>query len=241
MIRLIALLSALGVLAACTNPNDLDKDVVPLGDFAMGHNVVVAPNLTKGPASREASKEEWIASMKSAMDERFSRYEGDRLYHLGISVEGYVLAVPGVPLVASPKSALIIKVTVWDDAAGKKLNDKPEQVTIIESISGETMLGSGLTQTKEVQMENLSRNAAKLIQNWMVRQKINEDWFGGRDADRAMKAAARAAAVEDAPEEAGAEAAEADDTSDDDAAAQAAAVQASQIVKEPDVAPATDG
>lgn len=181
MTRWIALVLALVTLSACTNPDDLDRAPVDLGDFALGHNVVVAPNLTKGPASREASKEEWIASMKQAVDERFSRYDGARLYHLGISIEGYVLAVPGVPVVASPKSALILNATLWDDARGVKLNEKPEQITVIESISGETILGSGLTQSKEVQMTNLSRNAAKLIQNWLVREKFKQGWFGGED------------------------------------------------------------
>ncbi len=184
MLRLIALFSLLLTFAACTNPNDLDKAPVPLGDFKLGYNVVVAPNITKGPASRDASKEEWTTAMKKAVDARFSRYDGDKLYHLAISIEGYVLAVPGVPLIASPKSALILNVTAWDDAAGKKLNEKPEQVTVIESFSGETILGSGLTQSKEKQMQNLSRNAAKLIQNWLVRQKYQEDWFGGTAADR---------------------------------------------------------
>ncbi len=200
MLRLIALFSLLLGVVACTNPNDLDKAPVPLGDFKLGYNVVVAPNITKGPASRDASKEEWITAMKKAVDARFSRYDGDKLYHLAISLEGYVLAVPGVPLIASPKSALILNVTAWDDAEGKKLNEKPEQVTVIESFSGETVLGSGLTQSKEKQMQNLSRNAAKLIQNWLVRQKYQEGWFGGTAADRkpakavaAPKAAANAA------------------------------------------------
>lgn len=177
MFRLTALVLALVSLVACTNPDDLDKAPVDLGDFELGHNIVVAPNLTKGPASRDASEEEWIAEMTQAIDERFGRYEGGKLYHLGISIEGYVLAVPGVPIVASPKSALILNVTAWDDAAGKKLNDKPEQVTVIESFSGGTFIGSGLTQSKEVQMRNLSRNAAKLIQNWLVRQKHQQGWF----------------------------------------------------------------
>ncbi|WP_210115042.1 hypothetical protein [Roseovarius aestuariivivens] len=177
MFRRFFLLIAGLALTACTNPNDLDKTPVYLGNFHLGHNVVVAPNLTKGPASREASQEEWIAYMTKAIDERFSRYEGTRLYHLGISIEGYVLAVPGIPLVASPKSALILNVTVWDDAKQAKLNAKPETVTVVESISGNTILGSGVTQSKEVQMKNLSRNAAKLIQNWLVRQNNAEGWF----------------------------------------------------------------
>src|SRR6056297_1941599 len=177
MLRIIALLAAVLTMAACTNPNDLDEKPVDLGDFHLGHNVVVAPNLTKGPASREATEEEWKVAMEKAIDERFSRYDGDRLYHLGISIEGYVLAVPGVPLVASPKSALILNVTVWDDAAGRKLNDDPELVTVLETISPRTVIGSGLTQSKEVQMEHLSRNAAKLIENWLNRQNDNLGWF----------------------------------------------------------------
>jgi len=207
MHRIFAFLMVGLLLAACTNPDDLDKGPVYLGNFSLGHNVVVAPNLTKGPASREASKEEWIEAMKSAVDERFGPQEGDKLYHLGISVEGYVLAIPGVPIVASPKSALILKVTAWDDAAGKKLNEKPEQITVIESFSTNTVLGSGLTQSKELQMRNLSRNAAKLIQNWLVRENSKNGWFEAdgkpRPAseiaaeNRAAKAKAKAAADAD--------------------------------------------
>lgn len=181
LFRVLSLLAVVG-LAACTNPNDLDRAPVDLGDFELGHNVVVAPNLTRGPASREASKDEWIAAMKLAIDERFGRYDGTRFYHFGISVEGYVLAIPGVPLVASPKSALILKITVWDDRSGKKLNVDPEMITVVESISGNTIISSGLTQSKEKQMENLTRNAAKLIQNWLVRQRANEGWFGPGEA-----------------------------------------------------------
>ena len=176
MRRFMALLGLLAV-AACTNANDLDSEPAYLGNFRLGHNVVVAPNLTKGPASRAASQEEWIDAMTRAINERFTRHEGSKLYHLGVSVEGYVLAVPGVPLVASPKSALIINVTVWDDAAGRKLNEKPHLITVMESISGPTIFGSGLTQSKEVQMANLSRNAAKLIENWLNRQNDELGWF----------------------------------------------------------------
>ena len=193
MLRFIALLAAGLMLAACTNPNDLDEKPAYLGDFHLGHNVVVAPNLTKGPVSREASKEEWVEAMTRAIDERFGRYEGDRLYHLGISVEGYVLAIPGIPVVASPKSALILNVTVWDDAKQQKLNEKPEQITVVETLSGSTWVGSGLTQSKQQQMRNLSRNAAKLIQNWLVRENAANDWFeSGEAATGQAQAAVRA-------------------------------------------------
>ena len=177
MFHKLFLMIALGLMAACTNSNDLDKGPVALGNFSLGHNVVVAPNLTKGPVSREASKEEWIASMKDAIDERFGRYEGEKLYHLGISVEGYVLAQPGIPLVASPKSIVIINVTAWDDAAGSKLNEKIKQITVLESLGSGVIVGSGYTLSREEQLQNLSRNAAKEIQNWLVRQNFEHDWF----------------------------------------------------------------
>jgi len=201
MIRLVALLGLLS-LAACAGSTDLDDRLPYMGNFQLGHNVVVAPNLTKGPASREATKEEWIEAMSSAISDRLGRHEGTRLYHLGVSVEGYVLAIPGVPLVASPKSALILNVTAWDDAAGKKLNDKPRMITVVESISGNTILGSGLTQSKEVQMANLSRNAAKLIEGCLNRQNDELGWFedDGRPANEKIGLiSGRPAAEEDAP------------------------------------------
>lgn len=185
MLRFLAPMS-LVLIAACTNPDDLDEEPAYLGDFQLGHAVVVAPKLTKGPASRTATDEEWIEGMTEAMTDRFTRYEGGKLYHLGVSLEGYVLAVPGVPLVFSPKSALILKVTAWDDAAGEKLNETPHMVTVVESVSPATVLGSGLTQSKEVQLENLSLNAAKQIETWLRRQNEALGWFedGGGSAAR---------------------------------------------------------
>ncbi|SDI93313.1 hypothetical protein [Lutimaribacter saemankumensis] len=200
MIRLLALIAGLFALTACTSTNDLRNPPVDLGDFRLSHRVVVAPNLTKGPMSREATVEEWEAAMLGAIGERFDRYDGDKLYHFGISVEGYVLAQPGIPIVLNPKSILIFNVTVWDDAAGKKLNEEPEQITVFESLSGETLLSSGLTQSKEQQLQNLSRNAAKQIQNYLVRMKREKGWFGGANGETGEDATAETAelAVEDA-------------------------------------------
>ena len=182
MFKAFLLLAGLVVMTACTNANDLSEPPVDLGDFQLSHRVVVAPNLTKGPMSREASKDEWEQAMLKAIGERFDRYDGDRLYHFGISVEGYVLAQPGIPIVANPKSILIFNLTVWDDEKAKKLNEEVEQITVFESLSGETLLSSGLTQSREQQIENLSRNAAKMIQNYLVRMNREKGWFGGPGA-----------------------------------------------------------
>ena len=113
---LTALALSLAVLAGC-GANDLDEPPAPLGNFALGLNVVVADNMQKVPISRDATVDEWEAAMKKAIDERFGRYEGTKLYNFGISVDAYALAPPGIPLIASPKSALVVTVTIWDDAA----------------------------------------------------------------------------------------------------------------------------
>ena len=184
MRRFLVLLGLCGTLAACGTAADLDEAPVPLGDFRLGHTVVVAPNLTRGPLSREADEEEWTAAVRAAVEDRFGRYAGPSYYHFGISVEGYVLAQPGLPVVASPRSALILRLTVWDDAAGEKLNPEPRTVTVTEAPSPQTVIGSGLTQDRETQMENLAISAAKEIERWLVRQNRWEGWFGGRAANR---------------------------------------------------------
>ncbi|WP_299780986.1 hypothetical protein [uncultured Roseobacter sp.] len=178
MIRRIGLLMAGLALAACTGAKDLDAPLVPLGDFSLGHNVVVAPKVqTTAAVSREVPKEELVASLQSAIAERFDRYEGTKDYHFGVSIEGYVLAKRGVPVVAAPKSAMIIRLTVWDDARGVKLNEEPEQLTVLETLDGESIVGTGWSQSAETQLLNLSRNTAQAIENYLVKMKAEEGWF----------------------------------------------------------------
>lgn len=174
----IALL-ALVTLVSCGDGRDLDEPPAPLGDFKLGHSIVIAPNLVKGPLSREGTKEQWIEAMDKALEDRFRRYDGEdkKLYHFGVSVEGYVLAQVGVPLVLQPKSVLIFRVTVWDDAKGIKLNEEPHEITVLEAISANTVAGSGLTQTAEEQMQNLVIKGAKQLEVWLGVQQKRYDWF----------------------------------------------------------------
>jgi hypothetical protein len=172
--RLTALgLSAL-LLAGCAG-SDLAEPPVPLGDFRLGLNVIVADNVQKVPISREATPEEWKAVMTEAVADRFGRYEGSKLFNIGISVDGYALAPPGIPVVAAPKSVLVVTANVWDDAAQKKLNAEGKQFTVFESLSGETVIGTGLTRTREQQMEALAYNAVKRVEEWFLE---NPEWFG---------------------------------------------------------------
>ncbi|MEL7117320.1 MAG: hypothetical protein AAGP08_17340, partial [Pseudomonadota bacterium] len=56
-------------------------------------------------------------------------------------------------------------------------NEAPKLITVVEDLSADTALSSGLTQTKEEQIENLSVIAAKLIEKWLVEQNEEFGWF----------------------------------------------------------------
>jgi hypothetical protein len=177
MIRLLVLLTSFAVLTACAR-DDLSLPPEPLGDFRLGFNVVVAPHPQQGPFSREATPEEWIASVEQAVAERFSRFEGDKFYHIAVSVDGFVLAQPGLPLIYTPKSVLAIGVTFYEDATQTKLNEEPIQLTIFEACCNVPLIGSGLSKSREEQLEALSFNAARAIERTM---RENGAWFGGTD------------------------------------------------------------
>jgi hypothetical protein len=170
--RLFAVIAALA-LSACA-AEDLTKPPTPLGDFDLGFNVVVAKNAQQVGPSRQVTAAEWEAALKAEIEKRTGRYDGDKLYHLGVAVDAYALAYPGIPIVLKPKSVLSVTVNVWDDTAQRKINAEPKVITVFEPFSGETFIGSGLTQTKEQQMVNLSANAARKINAWLVENKA---WF----------------------------------------------------------------
>lgn len=175
-------------LSACAVPDPDTEERASLGDFSLGHNVVVTKNAKKIGPSRTASPEEWEELLEAEMERRFGRYEGEKQYHIGINLDGYALAVPGVPVVLSPKSALVISVTVWDDAENRKLNEPPRQMTILEQFDGNTILGSGLTQNRNKQMKNLAAAMTRAVQRYLV---ANREWFG-EEPDAEAKAAAEA-------------------------------------------------
>ena len=199
MRRILAVMSMLLTLAACAGRDGAEAPLQDLGEFRLGHNIVVASKMQKVPISREATQEEWVASLTNAFAERIGRYEGSQLYHLGVSVEGYALAPPGVPLVATPKSALVILVTVWDDAAGKKLNETPEQLVIFEDFGEGAVVGSGIVNTREEQLQNLSVNAAARLERFLKEMHEEKGWFARRPDNPAT--APEDQATEDQPTE----------------------------------------
>lgn len=171
-------LVSLFLLAACgAADKDLAGPVEPIGAFKLGYSIVVADQVQKVDPSRDVSPDEWEAALKKALDRRFSRYQGDQFYHIAVFVEGYSVAVTGIPLVLTPQSVLIVGATIWDDAKGGKINQEPERITVLERASEKTFIGSGATQTKAEQVKALADNTARLIEVWM---RKNPDWFAPR-------------------------------------------------------------
>jgi len=177
MLRVLALVLPLVVLAACAQQEVDETRVAELGDFRLGHNIVIASKMQMVPTSREATEEEWVTALTDAFQNRFERYEGNQLFHFGVSVEGYMLAPPGIPVVAAPKSAVVLKVTIWDDAQAKKLNDVPHQLLIFESLDQGPLVGSGYTSTPEEQLQNLAFNASRELEKWLADQQEEFGWF----------------------------------------------------------------
>ncbi len=163
------------LLAACSLPADVDAPAVDMGNFSLGFNVVVVNDPQIGPFSRKATDEEWKDALTKAIDRRFGGYEGDKLYHIGVKLDGYALAQPGIPIVLKPRSFVVVTVNMWDDAAQAKVNKEEKALTIFEGVSGKSLIGSGLFMTRDQQMELLANNTAKAIQDWILE---NPEWIG---------------------------------------------------------------
>ncbi|MCA0042393.1 hypothetical protein [Celeribacter litoreus] len=164
-------------LVACADAEQITTEtpLVDLGDFALGHNIVIAKDVQKAPFSRNATEAEIEEALAAAMQARLGRYDGEKLYHIGIKVDAYGLAAPGVPVLFTPKSVLVLAVNIWDDSQELKLTEKPKILTVFESVSGDTLVGSGLTRSREEQLDILTRNAALKIERWL---QENGQWFG---------------------------------------------------------------
>lgn len=170
-----ALAAAALSVSACANTDDLAQVPEPMGRFLLGHTVTVVEEPEIGPFSREATDEAWETAINFAMEERFGRWDGDKYFHIATKVDGYALAMIGVPVVFTPKSVLIASVTIWDDEKGAPVTDDPKIFTVSEELSPEALIGTGLTKTADEQMLSLARSLAKSVQEYMME---NIAWFG---------------------------------------------------------------
>ena len=83
---------------------------------------------------------------------------------------------------------MIINLTVWDDAKNKKLTSEPHQLTVFESFDQGPLVGSGYTKSADEQFKNLSQNAVKQIENFLVKKNKEEGWFNGAAESEATEA-----------------------------------------------------
>jgi len=170
------------LLASCGETPDVAVESrEPLGDFKLGLAIVVAKNAEKGPLSRDATQQELESSMKAELERVFRGYQGSKFYNIAVSIDAYVLAMPGIPIIASPKSALVVSLNIWDDAKGERITEEHKQFTILEKITGSSfLLGSGLTLSREEQLAELTKSAVAEIDRWLHE---NEDVFTAQSTE----------------------------------------------------------
>ncbi|MBY6068629.1 hypothetical protein KUW17_17925 [Leisingera aquaemixtae] len=181
MIRILSMLAALALLAACGETR-LDEAPEDLGAFQARVTHVYTEKALQWPMSRDADHSEWTAPIENALNTRLRRYEGAQEYDVAVTLEGFMLAPAGVPVLFSPKSAVVVNVFVYD-VAQEKFLAKKHQMEIFESTTGESaLLGSGHARTKQEQIQGLAVNIADKVEEWMAEQHEAEGWFAPRAA-----------------------------------------------------------
>lgn len=174
--KLIKTILLLTLLASCAPPI-IETELKPIGDFSLGHNLVVGDKMVKGPLSRDGDPDIITAAVKDAIGARLTKYDGDKRYHVITRIDAYTLGRTGIPLIFSPQTALVINVSIWDDLAQKRLNEEPVQLVILENTNKRNVLGSGIGQTKQQQIKSIAESAAYQIEDWMRKQHTENGWF----------------------------------------------------------------
>lgn len=154
MTRIIALFAALSLLVACGETR-LDEAPEDLGAFQARIVHVYTEKALQWPMSRSADHSEWTDPIKSALETRLRRYEGGQQYDVAVTLEGFMLAPAGVPVLFSPKSVVVVNVFVYD-VEQERFLAKKHQMEIFESTTGESALvGSGHARSKQEQIQGL--------------------------------------------------------------------------------------
>lgn len=187
MKHLLTTLPLLTLLVACGETR-LDEAPEDLGAFEARVTHVYTEKALQWPLSRNADHSEWTAPIENALNARLRRYKGTQQYDVAVTLEGFMLAPPGVPVLFSPKSAVVVNVFVYD-VENKTYLAKKHQMEIFESTTGQSALvGSGHARSKEEQIQGLAVNIADKVEEWMAEQHREQGWFALRDAAEATPA-----------------------------------------------------
>ncbi|MFD0911101.1 hypothetical protein [Ruegeria arenilitoris] len=176
MLRILTLITGLALVGACTQ-TQLYEEPEDLGEFKLRVNYAFADKAVQGPVSRDATPQEWTEAIQKAVDIRLGRYQGSQEYDIGISLEGYMLAPPGIPVIYNPKSTAIVLVNVYD-VGKKQFLAKGKQFQVLEDTTGGSALkGSGNERTKEEQMSGLALKVADRVEEWLAEEHKENGWF----------------------------------------------------------------
>ncbi len=179
MLRILTLITGLALMAACTQ-TQVYEEPESLGEFKLRVNYAFAEKARQGPVSRDATPKEWEDAIQNAVDIRLGRYQGAQEYDIGISLEGYMLAPPGIPVIYNPKSTAIVLVNVYD-VNKKEFLAKGKQFQVLEDTTGGSALkGSGHERTKEEQMSGLALKVADRVEEWLAEEHKDNGWFEKR-------------------------------------------------------------
>lgn len=69
---------------------------------------------------------------------------------------------------------MIFEVTLFDNDTGERMNEEPFRITAFEGLENTSIVGSGLIRKKDEQLENLARDGARQLHEWLI---DNADWF----------------------------------------------------------------
>ncbi|WP_299950810.1 hypothetical protein [uncultured Ruegeria sp.] len=181
MLRILTLITGLALMGACTQ-TQVYEEPESLGEFKLRVNYAFAEKAVQGPVSRDATPDEWTAAIQNAVDIRLGRYEGAQEYDIGISLEGYMLAPPGIPVIYNPKSTAIVLVNVYD-VNKKEFLAKGKQFQVLEDTTGGSALkGSGHERTRDEQMSGLALKVADRVEEWLAEEHKDNGWFDRRPA-----------------------------------------------------------
>lgn len=180
MARMLSLLGGLLMLAAC-GATQLDETPEDLGAFKARVLHVYTEKALQWPLSRDAEPSEWQEPMERTLTARLGRYQGGQEYDVAVTLEGFMLAPGGVPIVFSPKSVAVVNVFVYD-VAGKRFLAEKVQMEVFEDTTGESaLLGSGHSRSKQEQIDGLALNIADKIEEYIAEKHATEGWFAPRE------------------------------------------------------------
>lgn len=181
MTRLFALFASLLLLVSCSE-TQLDEAPEDLGNFNMRVGFVYTDKALQWPLSRDAEPSEWNEPIERALEARLGRYQGNGKYDVAITLEGFLLATGGIPVLVNPKSAAVVNVFVYNVETQTYLARK-HQMEIFEDTTGESaLIGSGYSRTKQEQIDGLALKIVDALEEYMAAQHAEHGWFNGAEA-----------------------------------------------------------